>query len=106
MTRTQAAVEAATEAFYAALAAAFPEAKSGDIDPVMDSRFGNVAEEAVCDWIELNVTGGLRAVNDDPALDASVARHPAGKRLTGPCPCACNSGGFCGGCGHAGCGGR
>ena len=27
-------------------------------------------------------------------------------RTTGPCPCACNSGGFCGGCGHAGCGGR
>ena len=26
--------------------------------------------------------------------------------LTGPCPCECNSGGFCGGCGHAGCGGR
>lgn len=25
---------------------------------------------------------------------------------TGPCPCECNSGGFCGGCGHAGCGGR
>ena len=23
-----------------------------------------------------------------------------------PCPCECNSGGFCGGCGHAGCGGR
>ncbi len=22
------------------------------------------------------------------------------------CPCACNSGGFCGGCGHAGCGRR
>lgn len=21
----------------------------------------------------------------------------------GPCPCECNSGGFCGGCGHAGC---
>jgi hypothetical protein len=27
-------------------------------------------------------------------------------RPVGPCPCACNSGGFCGGCGHAGCGGR
>lgn len=27
-------------------------------------------------------------------------------RATGPCPCECNSGGFCGGCGHAGCGGR
>jgi len=25
---------------------------------------------------------------------------------TPPCPCECNSGGFCGGCGHAGCGGR
>lgn len=24
----------------------------------------------------------------------------------GPCPCECNSGGRCGGCGHAGCGGR
>lgn len=24
----------------------------------------------------------------------------------GPCPCECNQGGFCGGCGHAGCGGR
>lgn len=24
----------------------------------------------------------------------------------GPCPCECNHGGFCGGCGHAGCGGR
>lgn len=28
------------------------------------------------------------------------------RRGIGPCPCACNSGGFCGGCGHAGCGGR
>lgn len=26
--------------------------------------------------------------------------------LRGGCGCACNSGGFCGGCGHAGCGGR
>ena len=25
---------------------------------------------------------------------------------TSGCPCECNSGGFCGGCGHAGCGGR
>ncbi len=24
----------------------------------------------------------------------------------GPCGCECCSGGFCGGCGHAGCGGR
>ena len=32
--------------------------------------------------------------------------RPQRSRSTGPCPCACNSGGFCGGCGHAGCGGR
>lgn len=27
-------------------------------------------------------------------------------RQTGTCTCACNDGGFCGGCGHAGCGGK
>lgn len=26
--------------------------------------------------------------------------------MTAGCGCACTSGGFCGGCGHAGCGGR
>jgi hypothetical protein len=26
--------------------------------------------------------------------------------LTAGCGCACTAGGFCGGCGHAGCGGR
>ncbi|MFF2811821.1 hypothetical protein ACFVT2_32540 [Streptomyces sp. NPDC058000] len=33
-------------------------------------------------------------------------RLPARRRTTGLCSCACNSGEFCGGCGHAGCGGR
>lgn len=28
------------------------------------------------------------------------------RSAVGPCPCECNSGGFCGGCGHAGCGRR
>jgi hypothetical protein len=100
------AVATATTAFYAALAEAYPEAKSGDTDPVMDARFDRVAEEAIIDWLTLNFPGGPRAAHDSPELDASVARHPAGKRLAGPCSCACNSGGFCGGCGHAGCGGR
>jgi hypothetical protein len=27
-------------------------------------------------------------------------------RKSGPCACACSAGGFCGGCGHAGCGAR
>ena len=30
---------------------------------------------------------------------------PGAVPATGPCPCACNAGGFCGGCGHRGCGG-
>lgn len=33
--------------------------------------------------------------------DAAAAAVPVG-----PCPCECNRGGFCGGCGHAGCGRR
>lgn len=37
--------------------------------------------------------------------DASAPERPSPPAV-GPCPCACNSGGFCGGCGHAGCGGR
>ncbi|MGW1944960.1 hypothetical protein ACWCRC_11620 [Streptomyces sp. NPDC001940] len=31
---------------------------------------------------------------------------PARRRSAGPCTCACSTGGFCGGCGHAGCTGR
>jgi hypothetical protein len=38
-------------------------------------------------------------------LDMRNAR-PAFEPRSGGCPCECNSGGFCGGCGHAGCGGR
>jgi hypothetical protein len=33
----------------------------------------------------------------------ALAAHMA---EVGPCPCECNRGGFCGGCGHAGCGRR
>lgn len=40
------------------------------------------------------------------ALRESLARHPAGRAATRPCACACSSGDFCGGCGHAGCGRR
>lgn len=37
---------------------------------------------------------------------AYVRLKDSGLRRVGPCPCECNTGGFCGGCGHAGCGGR
>lgn len=39
------------------------------------------------------------------ALEAQRAITRPGKP-TRACPCECNEGGFCGGCGHAGCGVR
>lgn len=49
---------------------------------------------------------------DEEQAQASKARreamlnHPSSRRRFGGCPCVCQSGGFCGGCGHAGCGRR
>ncbi len=34
-------------------------------------------------------------------LDTPLPFAP--RRPVGACPCSCNRGGFCGGCGHAGC---
>ncbi|MBT2418069.1 hypothetical protein J7F01_08575 [Streptomyces sp. ISL-22] len=46
--------------------------------------------------------------NPPPDEHAPVpgGQSAARDRRRGACPCPCNSGGFCGGCGHAGCGGR
>jgi hypothetical protein len=48
----------------------------------------------------------LPAQRTSPAFGMSAGT--AGRRgpRPGGCPCACNRGGFCGGCGHAGCGRR
>ncbi|MFJ3987718.1 hypothetical protein ACIPWY_03485 [Streptomyces sp. NPDC090032] len=43
----------------------------------------------------------LNLPHPTPAPTRSAWRRPAG-----PCTCACSTGGFCGGCGHAGCTGR
>ena len=52
---------------------------------------------------KMTCCGALTAVY----RDAGNRRHnPGCVYNVGPCPCECNSGGFCGGCGHAGCGGR
>lgn len=41
------------------------------------------------------------------AVERALAeRADAVATAVGSCPCECNSGGFCGGCGHAGCGRR
>lgn len=55
-------------------------------------------EAEVSDW-ERAKTGMGPAVRTFTTTDRAT-------RPVGPCPCECNSGGFCGGCGHAGCGGR
>jgi hypothetical protein len=43
-----------------------------------------------------------RLLSQDAPSPAAGNSRPA----AAPCPCACNRGGFCGGCGHAGCGAR
>ncbi|MGW7381879.1 hypothetical protein [Streptomyces sp. NPDC054794] len=60
------------------------------------------------------LTAAIRYTAPDPHSPLPPGQHaPAsgrhtapGGRMRGSCPCSCNSGGFCGGCGHAGCGGR
>jgi hypothetical protein len=46
----------------------------------------------------------MRAHAEKVASAITAERERFG--LTAPCPCECNVGGFCGGCGHAGCGHR
>ncbi|MDH6580732.1 hypothetical protein [Kitasatospora sp. MAP5-34] len=41
-----------------------------------------------------------------PVTHSRLGQVPRQRALTGTCPCVCASGGFCGGCGHAGCGRR
>jgi hypothetical protein len=52
----KAAVAAAVEAFWAKLAAAYPEATTGDIDPLADIRFDGAAQAAALSWVYNNVT--------------------------------------------------
>jgi len=52
-------------------------------------------------WVA-GYAAAVRAYDEAFAAALAVER---GLRV-GPCPCECNSGGFCGGCGHGGCGGR
>lgn len=45
-------------------------------------------------------------VTDLSALARPSRTANSRRRPVGPCPCECNTGGRCGGCGHTGCGGR
>jgi hypothetical protein len=64
-----AAAESAQEAFWAAVAAAFPAATSGDLPPDAEARFHDESVRVVEEWTRCNV--GLA---DGPAEHHPVAR--------------------------------
>ena len=49
------AVIEADEAFWAAIAAAFPEVKSGDFDPGDANEFGKIQTKMVKLWLDANL---------------------------------------------------
>ena len=53
--RIAAAVEKASEAFWAAFAADFPEINTGDMDPLTTVRFDDAVEQAAREWLRLNL---------------------------------------------------
>ena len=54
----------------------------------------------------VRTTAPEAALPPAPRIPTPGGRTPFRSRPAAVCPCACSSGGFCGGCGHAGCGGR
>lgn len=56
------------------------------------------------DLESLEMVSVVDMISDDQPTPAAPV--PTVARVAGPCPCECNRGGFCGGCGHAGCGRR
>lgn len=52
--RLGAALEAAEEAFWEAIARRYPECKTGDLDPESQIRFSQAAKAAAEAWVEAN----------------------------------------------------
>lgn len=57
----KAAAEAAMDRFWEEVAARFPDAKSGDFDPMALAHFENVCEAAIRAWVRWNVTEDMTA---------------------------------------------
>jgi hypothetical protein len=57
--------------------------------------------------LAVSLDGAVPPVLRDAPAALTRLVGPAARRplAVGPCPCECNRGGFCGGCGHAGCSG-
>lgn len=74
-------------------------------------RITEILRQAGVDVQKAALTGekkiGIVEFLGSPVQEYLDSLRPAwGPARVGPCPCECNRGGFCGGCGHAGCGGR
>jgi hypothetical protein len=52
--RISKAVEMASEAFWVAFAAQFPEVSSGDLDPLSTVQFEDGVERAAREWLSAN----------------------------------------------------
>lgn len=57
-TRMAEAINEAREAFWAAIAAAYPEIKTGDFPPDAAEAFDNAMADAVTVWVEANKGAG------------------------------------------------
>ncbi len=53
--RIEQALVKAEEAFWAAVAAQFPEAKTGDVGPWATMKLTNTMERAIREWVDENV---------------------------------------------------
>lgn len=56
--RVKDAIRAADEAFWSAIAEAFPEATTGDVAPEVQMAWDNAVEIAVRQWVGANVVRG------------------------------------------------
>jgi hypothetical protein len=48
----------AEDAFWQVIASAYPEAKSGDLDPLVEHHLVETMVAAAKRWVQLNVPGG------------------------------------------------
>lgn len=76
----------------------------GALAYVLDGGFVSGTDDGVLHRVADRLRWEMKV--SPPAFWASRPPLPLRPGAVGPCPCECNSGGFCGGCGHAGCGGR
>ncbi|MEN8652359.1 hypothetical protein ABCR94_17575 [Streptomyces sp. 21So2-11] len=97
----------AEAAFHLAQAAGWTP--SGLTDPALPILLDRLDQRPHVARLRLLDTAAARTgptVLPLPAPAPATEYQAAARRAAGSCGCACTAGGFCGGCGHAGCGRR